>query len=376
MRTIALWLAVFVGSAFVLTSLIPREPDGSRPWVAPLTSYSPGPRGAKAFYLLLEGLGLDVQRSRRPAYAALPAESVLWALGHESLGRIDRLELIRYIKGGGTLVAPPRAVAPLLSLLDHGACRSETVARPPGALRIDGLTLELEVDPTSVAGCAAPHQVRAQLGEAAVVVVWNVGKGRVISLGLDEVVRNGRIGRAQNGTFLARLALDLGTEHVFDEHTTGFGEGSFAGLLARVPYRWGLAQLAGVGAVLVWALARRRWPAEPPAPIQRRRTLDHVEAVARLWEQAGDAGLPLQAILKRLDERARSSAGEASGSAFLARIGRMRPNLTARAQEVWHNAQRLAREARPSPEAVRRAMIDLESLEWEIWKPWAKRPAT
>lgn len=376
MRTIALWLAVLVGSALVMTSLIPREPDTSRPWVAPLTSYSPGPQGAKAFYLLLAELGLEVQRSRRPAYAALPAGSVLWALGEEPLGRIDRLELLRFVQGGGTLVAPPRAAAPLLSLLDRGPCRSEPVPREPGEVSVDGLTLELGVAPTTVAGCAAPDRARSQLGEAAVVGEWRVGEGRVVSFGLEEMVRNGRIGRVQNGTFLARLALDLGTEHVFDELTTGFGEGSFTGLLARVPYRWGLAQLAGVGALLTWALARRRWPAEPPAPIQRRRTLDHVEAVARLWEQAGDAGLPLQAVLKGLDDRARGSAGAGPGSPFLERIDRMRPNLRARAEEVWHNAQRLAREPRPSLEAVRRAMIDLESLEWEISKPWAKRPET
>jgi hypothetical protein len=376
MRRLALWLALLLGSALVVTALIPRDPDASRPWVAPATSYSPGPEGAKAFYLLLAELGLDVQRSRRPAYTTLPAHSVLWVFGHERLGRLDRHELIRFVKGGGTLVAPPRAVAPLLELIDRGPCRSGPVERGPGAPSIDGLTLELSVALTAVMGCAAPDQVRTQLAGAALVAEWNVGQGRVVSLGLDEIVRNEHIGRAQNGIFLARLALDLGTEHVFDEHTTGFGEGSFTELLARVPYRWGLAQLAGVGAVLIWALARRRWPAEPPAPIQRRRTLDHVDAVARLWQQAGDAGLPLQAVLKRLDERARPSAGQAPGSPFLARIGRMHPNLGARAQEVWQNAQRLSREPRPSPEAVRRAMIDLESLEWEISKPWVKRPAT
>src|SRR4029078_5529509 len=94
---------------------------------------------------------------------------------------------------------------------------------------------------------------------------------------------------------------------------------------------------------------------DPPAPIRRRRMLDHVEAVARLWEEGQDAGLPLRAILNAVDERARARLGGAGAEKpFVRWIERVRPDLAPRTTEAWARAERLGGTPRPPPEEARR----------------------
>jgi len=371
-------LAALLAASLLGLSWIPRDPDSERPWQAKATTFSPGPDGVKALYLLLSQLGLEVRRLRHPAYAELPASVVLWALGREPFGRVDRRDLLAFVERGGTLIAPPAAIDVILEAAGAGPCADE--ARPRRAINLvvaGDLRLELEAKPGLISSCREPDRVHSADDDGAPLVAeWRIGSGRAISFGLDELARNRNIGKAGNGAFLARLALELGREHVFDEFSTGFGEGSTVSLLLGVPYRWGLAQL-GLGLALgAWAFVPRRRPAEPGSGPRRRRTLDHVEAVARLWQRAGDAGLPLSALLAGLNTEARARSGDAGDCPFVTRIERMRPDLAARARQIWQDAERLALTPSPPPEAVRRAVIDLRGLQWEISKAWAKPPAT
>lgn len=365
----AAWpLAAVAGVALLVVGLLPRQPDADRSWMAPATTYSPGPQGSKALFLLLGQLGLDVQRLRRPDYEHLTPGSVLWVLAREPFGRAERRGLILFLRRGGTLIAPPRALAAVLEEADLGGPGKPRVLERRGPVSTSwGTALELEGAPASLEGAARPTEVYASAaGGEPVVAVWRIGEGRAVSLGVDQAARNGRIGLGGNGPFLAKLAFLLGRRHVFDEYKTGFGEGNLLTLAARLPYRWGLLQLALVGALALVSFARRRLPAEPPDPLRRRRTVDHVEAVARLWERGRDAGLPLRALLNAAAERARLRLGGASGGRpFVEWIARVRPDLASRAAASWEGAERLCDYTRPTLDEARRAAEDVKALEGE-----------
>jgi hypothetical protein len=363
MKRATLTVPILIGLLVVLATFVPREPESDRAWGAVTTTYSPGPNGTKALFLLLDRIGLETSRLRRPGYGQLSPGTVLWSLTREPFGRNERRELVRFLGKGGTLVAPPQA---LVTVLDEARLGTPKVKEQGAPLvTVWGMKLELEGAPLSLDGAAEPVQTFATApNDLPVVAAWKIGEGRAVSLGVDQLTENGRIGRADNGVFLARLALALGKRHVFDEFRTGFGDGGLVALLAHVPYRWAMVQLVLLGAVGLLALARRRLPAESPEPARRRRTLDHVEAVARLWEQARDAGLPLGAVLSAAAERARHRlGGTTEEKAFIAWIERARPELSSRARSVWERAEQLALTARPSVEDARRAAVDIMRLE-------------
>jgi Domain of unknown function (DUF4350) len=368
MRRAVSLLAVLLTVSLVVFSITPREPEADRAWMARASTYSPGPEGGKALFLLLQQLGLDTQRWRHPGYGQLPAQTVLWVFTREPFGRVERRDLARFLTNGGTLVAPPQALAVVLE--EAGLGKAESLEHSGPVVTTWGMSLDLQAAPVAISGLGKPTARYATADtNLPIVAAWRIGAGQAVSLGVDELARNGRIGLAGNGAFLARLALALGDRHVFDEYKTGFGEGDIASLLAHVPYRWGIAQLVLVGAVGLFAFAKRRFPAEPLPPVRRRRTLDHVEAVAQLWGQARDAGLPLQAILDGVAERARMRLGGGGRDApFVEWIGRTRPNLAFRAKASWERAQLLCQTSRPAPEAALLAAADIKGIEREAMK--------
>jgi hypothetical protein len=360
-----LWVvAVLLGMLFAVFAFTPAEPQAQRAWTARGTTYSAGPRGTKALFLLLASIGLNTERLRRPSYEELAPGTVLWALTRDPIGRGDRRALIRFIQRGGRLLAPPHALAPLLEEAELGDASSLDA---PGQLVTSwGHRLELEQTPSYLMTAREPRESYATAGGASVVAAWQIGAGYVVSLGVDELSRNDRIGQADNGPFLARLASTLGTRHVFDEFQTGFGDDSLTDLLSRAPYRWGFAQLLLALVVALAGHSMRRLPAQPSAPQRRRRSEEHVEAVARLWQQSRDAGLPLAAIMNAVAERARARlATRDSDRPFITWIEQARPQRAAEARESWERAQRLCEGSEATPDAARRLAIEITALERE-----------
>jgi hypothetical protein len=389
-------LLVFAVAASLTYAYWPREPNDDTAWDAPDTSYSPGPQGTKALYLLLQQLGLPVTRLRRPSYDQLPPGSTLWNLSGSPLGAVERHWLLDFVRGGGTFIGGLEPEAKLLA--EAGLGEPEYRGHETGLASKEGLKVEAERF-HSVAGLAAPERVYLTSVQGdPVAASWPVGKGHVVFLGLSEIARDDQIGKSDNGVFLTHLALAGGGDQVFDEFSTGFGDLGLASLLAKAPYRWGLLQAAVAFLVLLWSLGLRRAPAQPLSRIRRRQTADHVEAVARLWAEAGDAGLPLDSLLRAADDRARArlgmkgderpkpgrldparaaglgGIGGAEGEAraphgppnpFVTWVETVRPELGGIALELWGRATALAELRRPSLNRVREAAAALAKLERE-----------
>ena len=358
------WLGfAAVALLLLVMTLIPTQPDRHAAFGASATTYSAGPRGARALFLLLQDVGLTASPLRRPLYAQQPGGAVLWILGAQPLGRSDRQALVTFVQGGGALVVAAHRAGDLLAAAGMGTPEAQERAAA-SVQATDAWHLDLTDAPMALLGAPEPMwtMVETQAHEP-VVAAWKVGTGTLVTLGVDDVTENQRIGRGDNGVFLARLAMRLGNVHVFDEVKTGFGDADMVSLLTRVPYRWGIAQAALALAVGVLALAARRTPVQPPPRLVRRRTLDQVEAVAQLWQQARDAGLPLRAILAATQERARVRLGGGThDKAFIAWIKRVRPELLERAQACWQRAETLAHAAHPDVDAARAAVLEAAAV--------------
>ncbi|MHB8419990.1 MAG: DUF4350 domain-containing protein [Myxococcales bacterium] len=364
MRRLALPLLLIAGAAALAVGYWPKEPSDDGAWTSPDTSYSPGPRGVKAFYLLLGQLGRPVSRLRRPSYWQLPPDTVLWNLSSTPLGAVERRWALDFVRKGGTLIA---GEAPLEKLFDEAGLGQPSIEeREGGAIAIDGLRVELERYRVVAGGVAPPDRIylASGVGEPA-VASWAVGQGRLVFLGIREAARDGQIGKGDNGPFLARLAFEGGPRQLFDEFGTGFGDQGLASLFAGAPYRWGLLQAAAALLALLWASGARRWPAAPVARVRRRQTADHVAAVGRLWARAGDAGLALDSLLRAAADRARTRLGFAAEDVFVAWVASVRPELGGRAGEAWRRARELAEQRRPRLDRVREVAEELSRLERE-----------
>ena len=368
MRRLGLPAALMGAALCVLLHLIPQPFDasGKDAWEAPATTYSYGPEGTRALYVLLQQLDLQVQRLRRPDLGGLDPHAVLWVLTEAPFGRLERRALVAFVQAGGTLVAPPKSLGVVFTEAGLG----DPIAREqPRTLQVQAggnLALQLEHMPRALSGVRqAPAEVFASTPDGLpVVAAWTLGAGKLVSLGVAPMLHNAQLGRGDNGVFMARLALSLGTVHVFNEFKTGFGEGDIRSLLRRLPYRWGLAQAAAVALMALLALAWRRFPVQAQPPAQRRRSLDHVEAVGQLWERSQDAGLPLQALLTALDDRARARLGGAHpGIPFVEWLGRLQPERRSQAAACWAQAAQLLRAQRPQVDAARSVVAQLQAME-------------
>src|SRR5262249_14272939 len=126
-------------------------------------------------------------------------------------------------------------------------------------------------------------------------------------------------------------------------------------------------QVALTGLVLLAAAGFCRLPAEPLPAIRRRSTQSHVGAVATLWSKRREPGLPLEALLRVMDERAPLRLRRNSDEPFMEWVSLMRPTLLKRAREAWSSAQQLSsQDARPSASEARRAAASLKRVEKDV----------
>jgi len=163
-----------------------------------------------------------------------------------------------------------------------------------------------------------------------------------------------------------RIAAGLSPSNrpqIFDEIATGVAVKSMGQLFAELPYRYGLVEAAlALLVLLLGALPRRALVDPTPAPT-RRTTVEHLEAVARLWRRSKDPGLPLSELLAAMNERS-AHRGGAGVSPFADWVARQRADLATRAAEVVARAEALSRGV-PTVAAARAAAVDLMALERE-----------
>jgi len=295
------WVAAAAGVLLVVY-FGGRRPDSG----APLDPASPGPLGTKALVEVLGRVGAKVEvTSDLPSG---PAATALLLTDDLSPGR--RIELLAWVRGGGTLV-----------VTDPG---SEITRLEPAGRTAIGL-----LDPELERGCALPalrdvDRVSAPggvvfevpggaqgcypRGKGSWLVVQPLGSGTVVRLGGASALVNQHLGAAGNAVLAASLlAPAAGTQvTVLRPPPPGGGTRSLTDLVApRV--KLALWQLVVAFAVLVlWRARRLGRPVTEPQPVQIPGS-ELVVAVGNLLQRAKGrgqaAGLLTDDLRRTLAER-------------------------------------------------------------------------
>jgi hypothetical protein len=281
--------------------------------------------GASALRDVLRELGQPLDRRLEPFADAGPLKGPLAVLSPSEAPSPGEVHVLAdWVRKGGTLIYAARRRDPTLDtlrlrlrtlardtgyaeLLDRG--HAATVSAAPltaGVGVVDGFRRGFEPAAASLNHAT----VLASAGSVPVVLDFRLGKGRVIAWADAYPLVNRSLRRSRAAILFARTAADAtrGGTLWFDEYHHGFsaGGGTLSGLtrfLAR--QRAGHAALQATVALLgLLLLFGRRFGAPlPPAPARRRSPLEHVEALAGAYRQAGAAQTARRLLMAGLARR-------------------------------------------------------------------------
>ena len=296
------------------------------------STYLSSPAGAQALYEVLRELKIPVDRRRAPLADADSIAGPLVLLGPtEPLTPRELGALAAWVRGGGTLLyAPPLYFAFRDEVADTLGLRLVTLEparetpRPrPGRREGPDTTVSYEeLMWTGAAATATGHRLAEGVGVVEgfrrafvpagplrgaqaevllasggrpVAAAYPLGRGRVVAFSDAAPFVNQQLKTSRGAVLFARVAADAtagGRTLRFDEYHHGFqGDGSVVRTLRRFFVHDGagraLLQLAAVALGLLLLAGRRFGAAVPPAPARRRSPLEHVEALAGAYRQAG-----------------------------------------------------------------------------------------
>jgi hypothetical protein len=337
------------------------------------SSHLSGPRGTLALYETLRALDVPVDRWLRPYEEADTLPALLALVAPSQALTPDELAILAgRVRAGGTLLL---ATGPWAegALLDTLGLQLDTVPRAEGegARRFDwsGAAAGAEahrwtegVDSvagfrrvfadTAAALVAGAEPLLSVRGRAA-AVVYPMGEGRVVAFADVEPLVNERLRESGAAVVLARAAAEAarpGLPLHFDEYHHGYREGgTVVGATLRFlrerPAGNAVLHLAAAGVLLLLLLGRRFGAPYPPPPVRRRSPLEHVEALAGAYRQAGARrtarGLLLAGMNRRLGRR--PAADDAAMGASLERMSTQLPvgrEAAAELLEEWRRGGR------------------------------------
>jgi hypothetical protein len=307
------------------------------------STYLNGPLGARALHETLRGVHVPVGRRMEPYADADSLQGPLAVLSPTLVPSPGELHaLAEWVRDGGTLIyaARPAVVSGRANTLESDAMADTLGLRlTPFGDRTRMTTLDprrvgraATVEPgplTEGVGAVDGFQqgfatyspalkeghVLASTGGTPVVVDFRMGRGRVIAWSDGFPLSNTRLKDSRAGILFARTAADAarGRRIWFDEFHHGFQSG---GNVVKGTVRFLLSERAGHAALQVAVallgvllLFGRRFGAPvPPPPARRRSPLEHVEALAGAYRQAGARDtarrLLMAGLARRLGRRA------------------------------------------------------------------------
>lgn len=307
-RLIALLLAAAVLLAIFFT------PGENRSALDPrASSFRATPQGTLGLFLLLEELGIPVERRVSPLVQGTPLPGVLVILEpSEALSPSEIDALMRWVDEGGRLIYAAGVEDPLLGAL--GLIVEPASGDSLGTLRLASASAEgdhpLLAEVETIYGfefAFADSSRGLQRGGAVpllrmdeqrlAAVLLRRGSGEILAWSDAAPLRNQSLRDAGGAALLfarsvAEFSTDVGGAVEFDEYHHGFrGGGSPASALvsfmAETPAGWMTLQLLVSGAGLLLLLGSRFGEALPPAPGRRRSPLEHLHALAQAYGAGG-----------------------------------------------------------------------------------------
>lgn len=375
--------ALALGIALLAALLLTPTGDDAR---GQLASTSTGPGGARLLHDLQERMGWEVERRQLPFGDSLASDAVYAVLDPPLLVTSREVHaLLQAVRGGAGLlvVVPPGGGGPLADSLgisrsaEGGAMDRRDEAQPgscPGSLDSPGLIswpggrvmsywLQTEREPavvftrvTTDSGLSAAARRAARLPDAPpdsartrlAMAGYTLGRGRVVAVADPDLLRNDVLRVCRwNAAVAATRALDWlaatgGRRLVFDEyHQDPAMEAEPMAAVSRALVRrpWGrMLSVAGVaGLVLIAAAGARPLAPLPAGRVRRRSPLEHVQALARAYEQAGATRITARRLVRGLRRRhpTRGRTG-ADDVAFLHSLATRHPEIASDVAALEH----------------------------------------
>jgi hypothetical protein len=267
----------------VLASLLGHEMDP----ITQGTSYDASNSGFRAAYLLLEGLGYPVERSKHPSGGAARL-----VLSPAASSPKDARALHDWVTEGGLVVLAD----------DSGAFFKDM------NLAFDVKKLDSDPDEQPASGGGAAHlaggdvqvswpghegRVWARIGDEPAITIYAHGRGEIWLLNRPKLFTNKLLREADNAILLSRLADELLAEKsgslAFDEFVHGMRDRpGVAELLLRPPATWMTLQCLVLMAVLLWHYMPRFGTLRSLLPPSRRSKEEFLDAMASLLDRKAD----------------------------------------------------------------------------------------
>jgi hypothetical protein len=284
---------------FVLTiglALLGSDPAGQGVEVP--STYSAGPGGARAAYLLLQELHYKVSRwERSPTeLPSDPEDSVLiLADPWEPPSKEELKALKTFVENGGRVIFTGANIEPYFPK-----------AKVKGFRGRDPRTFSADVPSNYTAGAAKislqtsavwrkpMDDLLALYGdeESPVVVSWRVGGGRILWWAGATPLTNSGISSEGNLNFFldAVSSTEPGEERSLRVYWDEYFHGERTSLwsyVQRTPVAWGLLQVSILGLIVVFTFSRRSGPTVLPPVVSRLAPLEFVDTLGGLYERAG-----------------------------------------------------------------------------------------
>jgi len=270
------------------------------------SSYAPGPRGAKAAYLLLEELGYSITRWELPLEKLpSPGQAATVLVLSDPIDRItsrERETLASWVQQGGIVLATGYRVNSFLP--DHAAkfeyepeTQKFSAAAPSNLNReIPQITMKPEAY-WDTRKTAAP--VVFGDDDHAVVVSYEYGKGRVIWWAGPTPLTNAGLKEAGNmELLLSSVGPSQNKQILWDEYFHGQRPG-LTSYFAATPLIWGTVQL-GIGLLAIFfTYSRRSGPVRPLVPQPRLSPLEFVDSLGGLYQRAHAASAAVGVAYQR-----------------------------------------------------------------------------
>jgi hypothetical protein len=174
-----------------------------------------------------------------------------------------------------------------------------------------------------------------------VILAATLGAGRIVVVGATGAINNQALRYCPTGQdILAVRALEFlsspggGKPLLFDEYHQGYGAhaGSLPAILAEFAGTSAgrmFFQFAGAGVLLLLAFAPRSLPPREAPPPDRRSPLEHVDALARAYQQVGATRTAtnrlVRGLRRRVDRSAAGSRTAKSDTQFLEHVAQQHP---------------------------------------------------
>lgn len=290
------WVAAIVILVAFAASSPPSEDATSFPSI-----YSSGSSGARAAYLLLRDMHINV-RAWEDAPANLPPRTTLiLAEPTEAPSKADVAALAKFVNDGGRILfcgAAVRKFFPAAEITEPvpGIDWQEFAASLPGAMTRNAERIVMR--PQVYWKPSAAQIALYSIGGNDAVVSWPIGSGEVIWWAGATPLTNAGIARADNlNLFLNSLGSPAAI--YWDEYFHGQRAG-LIGYVEKTPVVWAGLQILIAALAVLFTFSRRSGPIVAPRAVSRLSPLEFVDTMGALYRHAGAASIPIEVSRRHL----------------------------------------------------------------------------